>query len=71
MCGYFCLGFAHFILAGKKLTDFTSLIFPYDFEKKMMVQVISKVNEIDKTQLTNQTKPRLNEILRLKILTKR
>ena len=36
-----------------------------------MVQVISKMNETDKTQLTNQTKPRLNEILRLKILTKR
>ena len=34
MCGYFCLGFVHFMLAGKKLTDFTSLIFPYDFEKK-------------------------------------
>ena len=59
MCGYFCLGFAHFMLAGKKLTDFTSLIFPYDFEKKMMVQVISKVNETDKTQLTNQKKTQI------------
>ena len=24
MCGYFCIGFIDFILAGKKLTDFTS-----------------------------------------------
>ena len=34
MCGYFCIGlFIDFILAGKKLTDFTSLLSPYDFEK--------------------------------------
>ena len=33
MCGYFCTGFIDFMLAGKKLTDFTSLFSPYDFEK--------------------------------------
>ena len=33
MCGYFCTGLIHFMLAGKKLTDFTSLFSPYDFEK--------------------------------------
>ena len=33
MCGYFCIRFIDFMLAGKKLTDFTSLFFPYDFEK--------------------------------------
>ena len=33
MCGYFCIGFIDFLLAGEKLTDFTSLSFPYDFEK--------------------------------------
>ena len=33
MCGYFCIGFIDFMLAGKKLTDFTSLFSPYDFEK--------------------------------------
>ena len=37
MCGYFGIGFIGFILAGKKLTDFTSLFSPYDFEKKMTV----------------------------------
>ena len=33
MCGYFCIGFIDFMLAGKKLTDFTSLLSPHDFEK--------------------------------------
>ena len=33
MRGYLCLGFIDFMLAGKKLTDFTSLRSPYDFEK--------------------------------------
>ena len=34
MWGYFYIGFIHFMLAGKKLTDFTNLFSPYDFEKK-------------------------------------
>ena len=34
MCGYFCIGFIDFMLAGKKLSDFTSTFSPYDFEKK-------------------------------------
>ena len=33
MCGYFCIGFIDFMLAGKKLTDFTSFFSPYDFKK--------------------------------------
>ena len=33
MCGYFCIGFIDFMLAGKKLTDFTNLFSPYDFDK--------------------------------------
>ena len=33
MCGYFCIGFIDFTLAGKKLTDFTNLFSPHDFEK--------------------------------------
>ena len=33
MCGYFCIGFIDFILAGKKLTDFTTLFSPHDFHK--------------------------------------
>ena len=33
ICGYFCIGFIDFMLASKKLTDFTSLFSPHDFEK--------------------------------------
>ena len=33
MCGYFCIGFIDFMLAGKSLIDFTSLFSPYDFKK--------------------------------------
>ena len=33
MCGYFCMGFIKFVLAGKKLTDFTNLFSPHDFLK--------------------------------------
>ena len=33
MCGYFCIGFIDFILADKKLNDFTNLFSPYDFDK--------------------------------------
>ena len=33
MCGYFCIGFADFMLAGKKLTDFTNLFPPHEFGK--------------------------------------
>ena len=33
MCGYFCIGFIDFMLAGKKLTDYTSLFSPHGFKK--------------------------------------
>ena len=33
MCGYFCIRFIDFVLAGKKLTDYTSLFSPHDFKK--------------------------------------
>ena len=33
MCGYFCTGFIDFMLAGKTLTDFTSLFSPNNFNK--------------------------------------
>ena len=33
MCSYFCIGFIDFMLAGKKLADFTNLFSPYDFDK--------------------------------------
>ena len=33
MCGYFCIGFIDFVLAGRKLTEYTSLFSPQDFKK--------------------------------------
>ena len=33
MRGYFCTGFIDFMLEGKTLIDFISLLPPYDFEK--------------------------------------
>ena len=33
MCGYFCIGFIDFMLADKKLTDYTNLFSPHDFKK--------------------------------------
>ena len=53
----------NFMLAGKKLTDFTSTFSPYDLKKNAHITLsISKMNEIDKTILTDQTKIRLNKI---------
>ena len=69
MCRYFCIGFINFMLAGKKLTDYTSLFSQHDFKKND--DIISKMNEcnsidaIDKTNLTNQTKFGLSEIIRI------
>ena len=33
MCGCFGIGFIDFMLAGKKLADFTSLFSPHDFDE--------------------------------------
>ena len=33
MCAYFCVGLIDFMLPDKKLTDFTNLFSPYDFDK--------------------------------------
>ena len=34
MCGYFCIGFINFMLAGKTLSDFTDLFSPNNFKKE-------------------------------------
>ena len=36
MCGYFCIGFIDFMLAGLTLTEFTNLFSPNNF-KEMMI----------------------------------
>ena len=33
MCGYFCIGLIDFMLAGKKVTDYTGLFSPHDFKE--------------------------------------
>ena len=33
VCGYLCIGFIDFMLAGKELTDFTNMFSHYDFEE--------------------------------------
>ena len=33
MCGYFCIGFIDFMFTDKKLTDYTNLFSPCDFDK--------------------------------------
>ena len=67
MCGYFCIGFIDFMLAGKKLTDYTNLFSPYDFNKNdQIILSILKMHQIDKTKLSDQTKSRLSEIAGIK-----
>ena len=36
MCGYFCIGFTDFMLAGKTLTGFTNLFSPNNLKKTMI-----------------------------------
>ena len=33
MCGYFCIGFIDYMLAGKTLTEYTNLFSPNNFKK--------------------------------------
>ena len=36
MCRYFCIGFIDFMLAGKKLTDYTNFFSPHDLKKTII-----------------------------------
>ena len=67
MCGYFCIRFIDFMLAGKTVIDYTNLFSSYDFNKNDSIilyynSAILKMHEIDKIKLTDQTKFRLYEI---------
>ena len=37
MCGYFCIGFINFMLAGKTLTDFANIFSPNHFKKNDII----------------------------------
>ena len=70
MCGYFCIGFSDFMLAVKKLIDYTSLFCPYDFKKNdsIILYNMNKSNSIgaiDKTDFSEQTKFGLDEISKI------
>ena len=68
MCGYFCIGFIDFMLVGKELTDYTSLFSPYDFKENDNIILTyfkdewNSIKTIDRTNLTELTKIRLNKI---------
>ena len=74
MCGYFCIGFIDFMLAGKTLIDYTSLFSPYDFEKNDDLTLsYFKMNEWNPTELfdkyvnlSDKIKFRLSEINEIK-----
>ena len=60
-----CIEFIDFVLAGKKLTGYTNLLFPYDLKKNdniILSYFKNSIEATDKTNLTNQTKFRLNKI---------
>ena len=39
MCGYFCIGFIDFMLANKKMTDFTNFSSSCDFDKNDQIML--------------------------------
>ena len=54
MCGYFCIEFIDFMLAGKTLIAFISLLSPYDFEENDEKSlIILKMNECSSIKVTN------------------
>ena len=46
MCGYFCIGFIDFMLAGKTLTEFTNLFSPNNFKKNDDINLNYFMNKI-------------------------
>ena len=45
MCGYFCIGFIDFMLASKKLTDYTNLFSPHDLKNNDNIILLYFKNE--------------------------
>ena len=53
MCGYFCIAFIDFMLAGTKFTDYTSLFSLHDFKKNDNL-ILPSIEVILSKQLTKQ-----------------
>ena len=72
ICGYFCIGFIDFMLAGKTLIDYTSLFSLYNFEKKKkktkLFSDFLKMNEARSmhSNLSIQVQFRLKKISKIK-----
>ena len=39
MCGYFCIGFIHFMSKGESLLEYTNLFSPNDYEKNYKIML--------------------------------
>ena len=64
MRNYFCIGFIDFMLASKKLTDFTNMFSPYDFDKNdHIILTISKMNGSNSIETFDKTNLTKNQIL--------
>ena len=48
MCGYFCIRFNDFMLAGKTLTQFTNLFSPNSFKKNDEIVLNYFMNNVEK-----------------------
>ena len=46
MCGYICIGFIDFMLAGKTLTEYTNLFSPNNFKKNDSIILNCFMNNI-------------------------
>ena len=82
MCGYFCIGFIYFMLAGKTLTEFTNLFSPNNFKKNgdiilsYFTNNISKMAECDthnmypnlNANISHDQQFRLNKSMKLKTI---
>ena len=82
MCGYFCIGFIYFMLAGKTLTEFTNLFSPNNIKKNgdiilnYFTNNISKMAECDthnmypnlNANISHDQQFRLNKSMKLKTI---
>ena len=67
MCAYFCIGFINFMFNGKRLTDYTNLFSPNDFNKNDDIyDDIFWFLRCKMSQLKDLTKYRLDEINNIK-----
>ena len=62
MCGYFCIGFIDFMLAGKTLTHYTIFFSPYDFNKNDSIILSYFKHAWNRSNKTNRSNIRLYEI---------